>query len=312
MIVGFYEKSLTAADGTRLCYQVRGEGPAVVFANGLGGRYSSWQHQIALFDERFKVLSWDYRGLFRSSCPADRATLSVERQAADLIEILDAERVEQALLVGWSMGVHFSVEVAHQFPDRVAGLCALGGSAGLPFGRQVGPRLSRVLAALTRTAKPLARLLGPLLAPLGRDAACLWAMERWGLIAPSLDRLAFAELMAQFARVDFDTYLDTLARLGSHDGRAALGRLAIPTLVVAGARDCLFPPAEAQALAAALADVQLVIVEGGTHCVPLEYPQEVNDALWSLVCRVYPAHPAVVGGAAASITTTPMSGVRTR
>ena len=75
MVPGIQHRRVASFDGTELAYQVRGEGPAVVLANGLGGSYEAFRHIYAELGERFKILCWDYRGIFGSAAPADPATL---------------------------------------------------------------------------------------------------------------------------------------------------------------------------------------------------------------------------------------------
>jgi pimeloyl-ACP methyl ester carboxylesterase len=84
--------------------------------------------------------------------------------------------------------------------------------------------------------------------------------------------------------------------LGEMDLRDAVPRLNVPTLVMAGANDRLTPPAHAERIAAALPDLDRLIVLPETgHMGPLERPQEIADALSSLAQRA----TAPAGAAAA-------------
>ena len=91
-------RTVTSFDGTPIVYQVRGDGPSVVLANGLGGTYSTWRHQYALLGERYRVISWDYRGLFRSGRPARMETLALERQVRDENDAPGDERDDDDVL----------------------------------------------------------------------------------------------------------------------------------------------------------------------------------------------------------------------
>ena len=62
-------KRFQSFDGTEITYQDTGSGPVIILANGLGGAYESWRHFIAYFRDRYRILSWDYRGLYRSGRP---------------------------------------------------------------------------------------------------------------------------------------------------------------------------------------------------------------------------------------------------
>ncbi len=266
-------------DGTALAYQARGQGPAIVLANGLGGTFSTWRHQYALFGERYRVLCWDYRGLFRSSRPARVETLSLEEQVKDLDVILDAERVERALFLGWSMGVQFNFEYYRHRADRFAGLVVLNGTAGLPFRTAFkGGALARLaLPAMSGAMKLAAPFIGKLAAPVAAWQGLVPLVQRIGMLAPTLDRDVFGDLAREYATLDFEIYAETFRRLGDHDASDLLHRISVPTLIVTGSRDLFTPVETARAMAQAIPDARMVVVEGGTHYAAVEYPREINE-----------------------------------
>jgi len=71
----YEQHALTSFDGTNLAYYTVGKPedrkPVMVLANGLGGTHTAWRHQIGFLRERYRFLTWDYRGLFSSSRPRD-------------------------------------------------------------------------------------------------------------------------------------------------------------------------------------------------------------------------------------------------
>jgi pimeloyl-ACP methyl ester carboxylesterase len=286
------ERSLTTADGTRLAYQVReaetADAPTIVLANGLGGTYTAWRHQYALFGRRFKVISWDYRGLFRSSRPADLATLAIARQVADLRDVLDVEQVDRALLVGWSMGVQFNFEFRRQFPERTLGLVVCSGTAGRPFdGVMVLPQLQKLLPCVLGTARHASPLIGPITSVVTRWSGLIPLMQKLGMVAPSLDRSVFDDIASEFGGLDFEAYIETLRYLGEHDCTDSLGEIDVPTLVICGTKDMLTPVDVAEGLVQRIPDSELVLIEGGTHYVAVEFPEQVNAHLERFLSRLF-------------------------
>ena len=77
MIPGLEHKRFRSFDGTEIAYQARGDGPCVVLANGLGGTFEAFRHIFATLGTRYRVLCWDYRGMYRSARPRDFGTLAV-------------------------------------------------------------------------------------------------------------------------------------------------------------------------------------------------------------------------------------------
>jgi pimeloyl-ACP methyl ester carboxylesterase len=280
-------KTVHSFDGTSISYQVTGDGPAVVLANGLGGTYAAWRHQYALFRERYKVISWDYRGLFRSGRPARLNTLALSEQYRDLEVILEAEGVERALFMGWSMGVQFNFEFYRHHPGRFAGLVVLNGVAGRPFDTAFG-------LAFVRTLIPIAVQLMKRGAPVissGSQIVTRWSglipmLQRIGMVASTLDIDVFHDLAREYATLDFEAYGETLRYLGAHDASDLLHRVHLPTLVIAGSKDVFTPIATAVEMVDSLPNAELSVIEGGTHYAAVEYPREVNEQIRAFVKRL--------------------------
>ena len=128
---------MVADDGVPIFYEILGarsqSAPVIVLANGLGARLYAWEALIERFARTHRIISWDYRGLFRSGAPARTKQLAVVHHAQDALRILDQEGVQRATFVGWSMGVQVALEAALESPDRVQRLVLLNGSYGHIF-----------------------------------------------------------------------------------------------------------------------------------------------------------------------------------
>src|SRR4051794_40183197 len=134
------QRHVVAADGTRIGYQVAGDGPCVVLANGLGGTYLAFKYLYAALGG-YKVICWDYPGLYSSAAPADPRANTMVHHIDDLVTILAAEQVDQFVIVGWSMGVQVGFETIKRFRPRVRGLLAINGTYGHTFRTVMGSRL---------------------------------------------------------------------------------------------------------------------------------------------------------------------------
>jgi pimeloyl-ACP methyl ester carboxylesterase len=280
-------KTIDSFDGTPIAYQVRGEGPAVVLANGLGGTYTAWRHQYALLGDRYKTICWDYRGLFRSGRPARLDTLALEYQTKDLEIILDAEEVDRAVFMGWSMGVQLNFEYYRRHADQFAGLVVLSGVAGRPFETALGiPMLQSVLPAVALVLKHGATAMSTGSRMAARWSGLIPTLQRLGMVARSLDADVFFDIAREFSSLDFEAYGETLRRLGEHDASDLVHRVHVPTLVVAGTDDFFTPLKTAEELAQNLPDATLAVVEGGTHYAAVEFPRKVNEHIRDYLKRL--------------------------
>ncbi len=110
--------------GAQLYYEVRGKGtPILVIQGGLSeaGATEQLTEELA---ERYQVISYDRRGLSRSTVSPDAPVVSMSRHAEDAAAILAAVSAEPARVIGASIGALIGVHLAVQHPERVATLVA--------------------------------------------------------------------------------------------------------------------------------------------------------------------------------------------
>jgi pimeloyl-ACP methyl ester carboxylesterase len=290
------EHRVTSFDGTELAYHEVGEGLPILLCNGLGGSWMAWSHQIRYFQDRYRFLSWDYRGLYRSGPPPDLDALRVADHTADAIAVLDDAGVERCALIGWSMGVQVALELFARHPDRVASMVLVNGVSGQPWNSvlnlgvlgDVLPPVIRGIASVPRLAETVTRRV------VSMPETVQWA-KRIGLASKTLDEEIFHQLAGSFADLDMKTYLRILELLGEHDATRTLDTVDVPTLVVAGDRDLFTPRSAAERMARRIPGSELLVVPGGTHYVCVEYPELVNLRFEKFFReRGYVARPAQV------------------
>jgi 3-oxoadipate enol-lactonase len=100
------------------------ERPLIVFTHGAGIDHREWEDILTVVAQEYRVLCWDVRGHGQSRPTGSPFTLS--RATDDLLALLDAVNVKQAILVGHSMGGNISQEVIFRAPQRVQAAVLLG------------------------------------------------------------------------------------------------------------------------------------------------------------------------------------------
>ena len=271
------ERRFVSFDGTEIAYQAVGEGRPILLCNGLGGGWEAWSHQIQYFRDRYRVLSWDYRGLYGSSLPTDPNAVAMTDHARDGLDLLKEEGADRAALVGFSMGVQVGLEMFRAAPEQVASLVMLNGVAGRPWdfvfnlnlvGRVLPPFL-RGLRSMPRTIETVVRLLTRLPDPGG------W-VKRIGLGARTLDEQLAQQILAKFRTLDMETFIRLLERMGEHDAWDLLPLIDVPVLIIVGSRDPFTPRSAAERMARRTRGSELMVIPGATHYAALEYPEMVN------------------------------------
>ncbi len=245
--------------------------PAIVFLHGLSGCWQNWLESIPPLAADHRVIAIDLPGFGESPMPAD--PISVRGYAQTVVELLDALGVQEATIVGNSMGGFVACELAIRVPARVRRL-VLVAAAGLSL-RHMRHERKRGLRA--RAENLLFFGLGRLArhtdvvvrSPrLRRGLLLLVAAHPEGLPGPLILEQAHGA-----GKPGFD---DALEAMTAYPIRDRLGEIGCPALIVWGEEDRLVPVRDAAEFAWLIPDARKVLYPDTGHMVMLERPERFN------------------------------------
>jgi pimeloyl-ACP methyl ester carboxylesterase len=267
-----------AFDGTSLAVYERGskKNPPLILANGLGGNFDAWEMLVRHFSRDYRILSWDYRGLYHSGPSPQSGLVPMEHHVRDVEVMLDAMGVEKAVFLGWSMGVQLNFEIARHMADRVVGIVGINGTYASPFktvfGVGVPEPVADLICAGFRAAAPLMSHVGGLLHYIDYGLPVARAL---GFVGEDIMEDMLREVVKDFVQLDFEVYGNTLAGLGEHDATEFLPEIAVPVLILGGEKDFLTPARCSKEMAAMIPGAVCHILPRSTHYAPLECPQKI-------------------------------------
>jgi len=267
----YADRHIPTHDGGTLYVVERGDpdAPPVVLSHGVTLSVRTWFHQLeSLPQAGLRVIAFDHRG-HGQSLLGDEGH-SVENLGRDFKTLLEALDLENAVLVGHSMGGIAVESFVTQFSDvaarRVAGIVVLSSIAYTPFGSRSTRMKERIQKYFRRTP----------------DTTGLWSRRNLGL---ALARVAFGEhphpshveLVRQMLRdCAHETRAEVPRTLIGIDFTPQLPDVRIPTLVIGGTADVITPPFEARRIAQLVPAARLEMFQHGGHMLMLERHDEID------------------------------------
>jgi pimeloyl-ACP methyl ester carboxylesterase len=249
---------------TRLYYEVTGEGPAIVFAHGLGGNHLSWWQQVPRFCPRHTCVSFAHRGFAPSDAIAGGP--HPKDYADDLAALVDRLDLRDVVIVAQSMGGWSAVEYALRQPPRLRAL-VLAATSGTLDPRRADPAGGDGLDAWSREAAATQ-------AALRQRGVHVAAGARMAAEQPA-QHFIYAAIDAMNASLDKEAVRQRLGetrRRGLDDAR----RIAVPTLFVTGEEDIVFPSFIAAHLARAMPKGRATQIAEAGHSAYFERPGQFN------------------------------------
>lgn len=260
-------------DGTAFLVAGEAGAPELIFIHGLGLNRDIWRDYLPELSRDYRVVAYDLIGHGNSALPARRPGLSLF--SGQLAGLMDHLRIDQALLIGFSLGGMINRRFAIDHPDRVSGLAILNS----PHERGAeAQRLVEERAASSSSGGPAAGLETTL--------------QRW--------------FTARFLAANPD-YIDQVRhQVGANDPQAyaqcrevlAKGVLELirpqppidcPTLVMTCEHDSGSTPAMSEKIGQEIWGSEVVIVPELQHMGLVERPDLFLPPLKAFAGRVYPS-----------------------
>jgi 3-oxoadipate enol-lactonase len=236
------------------------DAPVLLLSNSLGTTHAMWEPQVDALTGYFRVLRYDRRGHGRSEAPPGPYTIA--ELAGDVIDLLDALRLDRVSYCGLSIGGMDGMWMAAYAPERVDRLALCSTSAHMP------PRgLWDERAATVREH--------------GVEAVADATMERWFSDEFRAEAPAtVAGVRAMVASTPAEGYAACCEAIREWDFRDELDRIAVPTLVLSAQDDPSTPPESGKLIAESLPCATFAVLDAPTrHLANVERPAEFTEAL---------------------------------
>ena len=282
-------KRVTSHDGINIAYRIHGnaDAPWLVLCNGAGCSEHYWTGSlIPTLEERFHIIEWNYRGHYDSDPAPHNDAYMIEDHAQDLLAILDAEAIEAAVFMGFSMGVQVVLETYSRRPEVFRSLALINGSYEDPISSMWGtaklrPVLVAVLEYLARHPGLTAKLVR-----FGMDSPISLPFAKLNRFCEdNVPVVPFKDYMKKVAYINPVAYMRTLRLMGEHSARLILPEVKPPCLLVAGPEDTMTPIFKMEQMRDAIPDNEYHVIEGGRHTLLFTSGEWIGNTLVEFLDR---------------------------
>src|SRR6266498_4929 len=229
-------------NGINIYYESFGSGKSLIFLHGSMATSKVWKPYVPILSNDFNIIIPDVRGHGKTENPGKEIDLHLI--ADDIAALIDALKLKQPFLCGWSMGGDVSLDVAMRYSDRISGLIVGG----------VTHRISETYFASLKA--------------MGLEGPGQINFEQAEKSIPQLIKLWQTEHVQSLShwqelvtQLSFEMLNPTLP---AYDD---LKQITVPTLIVWGDRDQFLPVENAIELYRLIPSAQLAVVPNADHFV---------------------------------------------
>jgi 3-oxoadipate enol-lactonase len=253
-------------------YKVHGSGEPIVLIHGLSMDSSTWFNQIPVLSQKYQVIVFDNRGVGQTDAPNE--AYSTEMMADDAAALMKFLNVDNAHILGFSMGGMIAQIMALKYPELVKSLLLVATAARFPA------RAKHLVQIWLKMLKENVSL------EISTRDSFLWVytnefFEHNETVAASVDRA-----LNHPYPLSTHGFAGQVAALMQHDTRSQISTISVPTLVLIGKDEILIPMEFSEELAARIPKAELVILEHGGHNCWMEFPESFNQTVMKFLEEV--------------------------
>lgn len=253
------------SDGVKIYWEETGEGQPILLIMGLGWVSYMWHRTRAALASKYRVITFDNRGVGRSDVPP--GPYPIATMAADAGAVLDAAGVTSAHIYGISMGGMIGQEFTLQYPARVKSLVLGCTAAGGLTAVQPAPEVLQTLMRRGMAPQEAIEAIDPFIYDPGTSRELI-----------EQDRKLRLEWYPTA-----EGYLNQLQGIMAWEAYSRLPQIAAPTLVIHGEGDQLIPAANGKLVAERIPHAKLVLIPHASHIFPTDQPEITDQALLSFL-----------------------------
>lgn len=268
-------KYFTSFDGAKIYYHAtpKDKNKWLIFLHGLGGDLTSWKKERAYFAKLgISTIAMDLRGHGFSERREDKDFYKFENFAKDVESLIQKEKINNMIIIGHCLGGIISMYFQAQFPNKSKALVLVDTSYKPTFfGKNFIPKV-----LMNKMIDLLLKVSSNKKVP---------GHEKDDQFIGSSD-INLRRLLSDILHTSLKSYLLVFRSMVNLDAEDILKKILVPTLVIEGGQDTIFPPNLAEDLSKRIKKSYLEFIEGANHIIVINNPIQLEDSISSFLKKI--------------------------
>jgi pimeloyl-ACP methyl ester carboxylesterase len=273
----YVSRTFSSFDEADIYYEVSNassSAPVLILCHGLGGDITAWdKERDYLLTKGYSTVALDLRGHGLSQRGDNEKFYAMDSFAQDILTLIQQEKLKEFIIVGHCLGGIVSLLLQGKYQTKAKGLVLVNTGYKVPFINGTladSPVFKNIFARISKYALPIGtpghvnfdNFIGTGDINIGR-------------------------LFSDIRHTSLKSYLLICSSLLSFDGEELLKRIAVPTLVVQGKNDSIFPTAIAKELHKRIKNSELEIIPNANHVIVLNNPKDMAESLERFAEKIF-------------------------
>ncbi|MCX6754231.1 MAG: alpha/beta hydrolase [Candidatus Nomurabacteria bacterium] len=243
----------------------------LVFIHGVSGSSSAWVHYENKFKDTYNIVSFDLRGHGKSTKPTKYESYKIELFADDLEELLKHLNIEKFILISHSFGSLIALAFLNKYQEMVSGAILL--SPHYKIDTMLSARIMKpfIYGIVSILPTPKSKTAGGHI-----DYSKYLNSGDWNI----------PRTYADVKNTSLTTYMYCSKQAYLFDGQKILEKIKIPTLIIHGENDSIFPVKYARELNESIKGSEIVVIKNTDHILVLNNFKEVSSAIENFVGKI--------------------------
>lgn len=275
----FYTTNFNQIDPTK---------PVLVFNYGLVCSNHHWKFQLSHFDRMgFQILTHDYRGHFQST-GGDIAKMTFPQMAKDIAELCAYLDIKQAVMIGHSMGVNITLQLAKDYPKLVKAMVLISGTfmpvKDVMFDSNV---MEFITPYLTTGLEKYPKLFHKLFSTSGMNPLFKTIIHTTGFNKEKVSKEFIEIYLNRVGQLGPEVFFQLFNEMTKQNIVSSLRKIKSPSLIIGGHKDNVIPNHLQRTLAELLPSSETYFLKTGSHVPQADYPEMINERLELFIHQHY-------------------------